>query len=172
MQYRHGQRLPPEAVGVPARLSVNPRARRLSIRIDGRAGEAVLVAPSERKLGEVVAFARTKSDWMRERLAERPDGAPLEPGAVVQTVADRHGVSTGQLYTWRKQMLSMAMAGFVPVEVVPEPSHALPAPPAMPAIVEAAGSLEIVLPSGASIRVTGAVDAATLRMVLAELGGR
>ncbi len=83
MQYRNGQRLPPEAVGVPARLSVNPRARRLSIRIDGRAGEAVLVAPSERKLAEVVAFARTKAAWMRERLAERPDGAPLEPGAVI-----------------------------------------------------------------------------------------
>ena len=82
MQYRNGQRLPPEAVGVAARLSVNPRARRLSIRIDGRAGEAVLVAPSERKLAEVVAFARTKAAWMRQRLAERPQGTPLEPGAM------------------------------------------------------------------------------------------
>lgn len=83
MQYRNGQRLPPDAVGVPARLSVNPRARRLSIRIDGRAGEAVLVAPSERGLAQAVAFARTKAEWMRQRLAERPDSAPLEPGAVV-----------------------------------------------------------------------------------------
>ena len=83
MQYRNGQRLPPDAVGVPARLSVNPRARRLSIRIDGRAGEAVLVAPSERGLAQAVAFARTKSNWMRQRLAERPESAPLEPGAVV-----------------------------------------------------------------------------------------
>ncbi|MBK1661937.1 IS66-like element accessory protein TnpA [Paracraurococcus ruber] len=96
----------------------------------------------------------------------------LEPGAVIQTVADRHGVSTGQLYTWRKQLLATAMAGFAPVEVVPEPPPALPALPAIPAAMETAGSLEIVLPSGASIRVTGAVDAATLRMVLAELGGR
>ena len=97
----------------------------------------------------------------------------LEPGAVVQTVADRNGVSTGQLYTWRKQMLATAMAGFAPVAVVQEPPPpALPAPPAVPAAVEAAGSLEIVLPSGASIRVTGTVDAVTLRMVLAELGGR
>jgi len=81
VQYRNGQRLPLD--GVTARLSVNPRARRLSIRIDARAGEAVLIAPSERKLGEAVAFARTKADWMRERLAERPRGAPLEPGAVI-----------------------------------------------------------------------------------------
>nr|WP_246328748.1 SprT family zinc-dependent metalloprotease [Brevundimonas lenta] len=64
-------------------MSVNPRARRPSIRIDGRAGEAVVVAPTERRLTEAVAFARTKSAWMRERLAERPEGSPLEPGAVV-----------------------------------------------------------------------------------------
>lgn len=83
MQYRNGQRLPPDALGVPARLSVNPRARRLSIRIDGRAGEAVVVAPSERGLSQAVAFARTKADWMRQRLAERPNGTPLEPGATI-----------------------------------------------------------------------------------------
>jgi predicted metal-dependent hydrolase len=81
VQYRNGQRLPLE--GLTARLSVNPRARRLSIRIDARAGEAVLIAPSERKLAEVVAFARTKTSWMRERLAERPLGTPLEPGGVI-----------------------------------------------------------------------------------------
>ncbi len=81
MQYRNGQRLPLD--GLTARLSVNPRARRLSIRIDARAGEAVLIAPSERKLADVVAFARTKASWMRERLAERPHGTPLEPGAVI-----------------------------------------------------------------------------------------
>ena len=83
MSYRNGQRLPPEALGVPARLSVNPRARRLSIRIDGRAGEAVLVAPSERGLAQAVAFARTKAGWMRERLAARPEGTPLAPGGEV-----------------------------------------------------------------------------------------
>jgi len=97
----------------------------------------------------------------------------LEPGVIVQVVADRHGVSTGQLYTWRKQMLATAMAGFAPVEMVPDlPQQALPALPATPAAVETAGSLEIVLPSGASIRVTGIIDPATLRMVLTELGGR
>ena len=81
MQYRNGQRLPLE--DLTARLSVNPRARRLSIRIDSRAGEAVLIAPSERKLADVVAFARTKTSWMRDRLAERPQGTPIAPGAVI-----------------------------------------------------------------------------------------
>jgi transposase len=97
----------------------------------------------------------------------------LEPGAVAKAIADRHGISTGLLYTWRKQMLATAMAGFVPVEVVPDlPQQALPAPPLPLATTETAGALDIVLPNGASIRVTGAVDAATLRVVLSALGGR
>ena len=82
MSYRNGQRLPLEGGGA-LRLSVNPRARRLSIRIDARVGEAVAVAPSERRLGEVVAFARTKAGWIAERLAARIDTQPFEPGAVV-----------------------------------------------------------------------------------------
>jgi transposase len=97
----------------------------------------------------------------------------LEPGTVVQAVADRHGISTGQLYTWRKQMLATAMSGFAPVEVVPDaPQLSAPAPSSEPAAVEASGTIEIVLPSGASIRVTVGADVAVLRMVLAELGRR
>ena len=97
----------------------------------------------------------------------------LEPGAIVQTVADRHGVSTGQLYTWRKQMLATAMAGFVPVEVVPEVPQLLPpGPGTSPDNCAPSGMIEITLPSGASIRITGCADAATLRVVLAGMGER
>jgi transposase len=97
----------------------------------------------------------------------------LEPGVIVQAVADRHGVSTGQLYTWRKQMLATAMAGFVPVEVVPEAPQLPPSGPAMsPDSCMPFGVIEITLPSGASIHITGCADAATLRVVLAGIGGR
>jgi predicted metal-dependent hydrolase len=86
VRYRNGQRLPPEGaegLGFPARLVVNARARRLSIRVDGRNGEVLLTAPSERKLAEVVAFARTRTAWIQQRLAERRPGTPIEPGAVL-----------------------------------------------------------------------------------------
>jgi transposase len=96
----------------------------------------------------------------------------LEPGVIVQAVADRHSVSTGQLYTWRKQMLAPAMSGFVPVEVVPEIARLeTPAPPTAPAPLDAPGAIKISLPSGVSIRITGSVDAAVLRVVLTKLGG-
>ncbi len=82
MQYRNGQTLPLDG-GVTLRLSVNPRARRISIRIDARAGEAVAVAPRERLLGDAVAFARTKAAWIAERLEARVEGQPLEPGQTI-----------------------------------------------------------------------------------------
>ena len=70
--------------GIPLRLSVNRRARRVSIRIDAARGQAVAIAPSERHLGDAVAFARTKADWLAERLAARPAGAGgFIPGGTV-----------------------------------------------------------------------------------------
>jgi len=32
----------------------------------------------------------------------------LAPGSAAQVVADRHGIGTGLIYTWRKQMLKAA----------------------------------------------------------------
>ena len=89
MAYRNGQRLPLDEGGGASgsspilRLSVNPRARRLSVRIDARAGEAVVIAPTERGLTQAVAFARTKAVWISERLAVQPKDRPLEPGQVI-----------------------------------------------------------------------------------------
>lgn len=128
----------------------------------GRAGRGVEVR---------VRGVRRRNWSAEERL--RIVRETVEPGVIVQAVADRHGVSTGQLYTWRKQMLATAMAGFVPVEVVPEAPQ-LP-PPMLaetPASSAAPGIIEITLPSGASIRICGGADAATLRLVLTEMGGR
>lgn len=84
MLYQDGQRLRLEAPGgrppLTLRLSVNRRARRLSVRIDARAGEAVVVAPSARTLPQAVDFARSRALWIAERLAARPDARPLSPG--------------------------------------------------------------------------------------------
>ena len=97
----------------------------------------------------------------------------LEPGAVAKAVAERHGISTGLLFTWRKQMLATAMSGFVPVGVVPEAPKLEPPPPVVaPAASAAPGTIEIGFPSGATVRVSARVDPGMLRAVLAGLGGR
>ncbi len=80
--YRNGQRLLLDG-GVTLRLSANPRARRISVRIDPKTGEAVATAPNERRLVDAVAFARTRTDWIAERLSERPGGQGFAPGGTV-----------------------------------------------------------------------------------------
>jgi transposase len=94
----------------------------------------------------------------------------LEPGAVAKAVAERHGIGTGLLFTWRREMLATAMSGFVPVEVVTEAPRI--EAPARETTTKASGVIEVALPSGTTVRVIGRVDAAVLRGVLAELGGR
>lgn len=104
----------------------------------------------------------------------------LAPGAVVKVVAERHGISTGLLFTWRKQMLTTAMSGFVPVQVVPAAPPMLAAPaeatdaPALSCASTAPldGMIEVELPSGARVRAGGGADLTVLRGVLAALDRR
>lgn len=96
--YRHGDRLRLEGLpeGALLRLSVNPRARRISVRIDARAGEAVAVAPREKHLAQAVDFARSRTGWIAERLRARPQGQALSPGRAVSVLGRPHDlVATG-----------------------------------------------------------------------------
>jgi transposase len=96
------------------------------------------------------------------------------PGAVPTQVARRYGISTGLLYTWRRQLLTAATDGFVRCEVVDEPGAvALPAPDArspLPGLPvpdrPAAGTIEVELPDGTKLRLGGDVDADALARVL------
>ena len=68
---------------VSVRFEVNPRAKRLILRLDQTAREAVAVAPSKRLLKEAEAFARTRADWIAARLASVPVTSPLTEGATI-----------------------------------------------------------------------------------------
>ena len=62
------------------RMEVNPRARRLILRLDERAREAVAVAPHPRQIPAAAAFAAERVDWIASRLAAAPAVMPFEPG--------------------------------------------------------------------------------------------
>lgn len=109
----------------------------------------------------------------------------LAAGATAQLVADRHGIGTGLIYTWRKQMLRAAMAGFAAVEIKPDvpvalpgpiqdtvgplPSSPLPSPPAVASSSAMPGGIEVELPSGVRLRFGSDVDGAALQRILAAL---
>lgn len=67
---------------VHVRLEVNPKARRLILRLDERNREAVAVAPNKRKIGEAAEFARERLDWIVEHLQALPEHIVLQDGTL------------------------------------------------------------------------------------------
>lgn len=68
---------------ITVRLKVNPRAKRLILRIDQKNGEAVAVAPSKQKLARAAAFARSKSDWIIAQIERRPAAQMFACDAII-----------------------------------------------------------------------------------------
>jgi predicted metal-dependent hydrolase len=68
---------------VAVRLTVNGRARRVSLRIDRARGEVLAIAPTARRLGEAAAFANERRAWIAERAAELTPPTRLAPGLAV-----------------------------------------------------------------------------------------
>ncbi len=73
----------PDGRAIRVRLTVNPRAKKLILRLDQKRGEAVAVAPSERKLKEAVEFAKAKLDWIARHLDAQPTPIALKDGALI-----------------------------------------------------------------------------------------
>ena len=93
----------------------------------------------------------------------------LAPGASPTNIARLHGISSGQLYTWRQALKAAqpcaAIGRFARVEMAPR----LVAPPDIPA--RPPGLIEIALSDGTTVRVDAGIDPRALRRVLAALRG-
>ncbi len=70
--------------GSPVRLAVNPRAHRISLRLDLARREVVATAPSLGALREAVAFAHSRSTWISTRLQALPQPVALQPGVMIE----------------------------------------------------------------------------------------
>ncbi|MFT4089181.1 MAG: SprT family zinc-dependent metalloprotease [Asticcacaulis sp.] len=65
------------------RLKVNARARRISLRVDNKTGEAVVSAPRARDLSQAVDFAISRSEWITGHLSSRPKVQMFAPDTEV-----------------------------------------------------------------------------------------
>ena len=135
---------------------------------------------------EVIARVSGRRAWtVEQKLAMLRDA--FGPGGSVREAMERHEVTSGLLYTWRRN----AMAGLLvdrPAKVVAGPTE--PAPPPFAEVVvadpvgspsvaplpvlsvqtsEPAGRIAIDLPSGVRLSVDASVDAEALGRVLAVL---
>ena len=116
---------------------------------------------------EVITSVQRRRRWSRAE-KERIVSAALEPGAIASEVARAAGIHTSQLFRWRQQLCERTQAAaFSAVAITPEPATvALPAPAAAP---ERAGTVEIEFSTGGRMRITGAVDAATVSALITAL---
>ncbi len=123
---------------------------------------------------EVLARAERRRLWTLEQKREIV-GESLGPELTPTEVARKHGIRTGQIYTWRHQLLSgqgaplLQPPRFAAVDLSPSPSAVSPSAPAP---MSAPGSIEIVLPGDVLVRVDANVDGRALRRVLAALSER
>jgi transposase len=164
------------------------------LRMDTLVPELADEAEDARKIGhksarrprvEALSRADRRRSWTAEQKREIV-GESLGPELTPSEVARKHGISTGQLYTWRQQMVSFQGAvvsrtgpRFTAVNLAPappsttDPAPAAPTAPSVPTAPErAAGLIEILLPGGVSLRVDAQVDGRALRRVLGALEGR
>jgi len=125
--------------------------------------------------GEVLSGPERRRRWSTEEKL-RVLAQSVTPGSSPSLTCRLHGISSGQLYTWRKQFRTGELTGFIPVTVASEPAAQLPppepideAPPICPAAAHSDGWIEVELPSGVRLRLTGHVDEAALRRVLSAL---
>ena len=124
---------------------------------------------------ELVARVSGRRYWtVEQKLGMLRDA--FGAGGSVRPAIERHEISSGLFYTWRKQAMSGELTGIAPVAALPDfaevriaahqaPIAALPPPPSP----DVSGRISIELPSGIRINVDAQVDAAALARVLAVL---
>jgi transposase len=116
------------------------------------------------KTVEVITSVQRRRRWTRAE-KERIVAAALAPGAVASEVAREAGIYASQLFRWRQELcLPAPHATFSPVAVLPEPASA-----PTPASQEIAGVIEIEFAGGGRMRITGAVEAATVSALMKAL---
>ena len=136
---------------------------------------------------ELITRGERRRSWTIEQKREIAVES-LAPGTVSVVIARRHGIGTGLLYTWRKQLfngelgeVTRLVPSFLRVDMAPEPCEVRASllgdrgPPSSPAPAPSPrpeGVIEILLAGGVSVRVDAQVDGAALRRVLLALEGR
>lgn len=75
---------------VPLKVRVNPRARRIIVKVHPSTGEVAVIAPSARAINPAIDFARAERNWIAGQLARVPEPVRFAPGVVVPLLGVEH----------------------------------------------------------------------------------
>ncbi len=81
---------------VAVTVTLNPRARRLIVKVHPSTGEVSVVAPSKRSIDHAIDFARGETDWIAQRLKQVPPPVPLGLGARILYRGEEHVIRRGE----------------------------------------------------------------------------
>lgn len=80
----------PSALAARVATVVNPRARRLSLRLDPAGGQIVLVVPKRASSRTVLGFVGSRQAWIRAHLETLPPRIPFCDGALIPVGGTDH----------------------------------------------------------------------------------
>jgi predicted metal-dependent hydrolase len=91
---------------VEVSLRLNPRARRVIVKVHPNTGEVTVTAPSRRGLEHALDFARRQKDWIARQIARVPAPVALVPGAAIPFRGLAHAIRScgaGPAPVWREE---------------------------------------------------------------------
>ncbi|HVZ27026.1 MAG TPA: YgjP-like metallopeptidase domain-containing protein, partial [Rhizomicrobium sp.] len=92
-----------EKIAVLVRL--NPKARRMVMRINPVTGDVVVTAPARMGRAAALAFVRGETEWVSHQRAQAPKKVALSPGAQVPFLGTPHRIRAaekGPAPVWRE----------------------------------------------------------------------
>lgn len=75
---------------VPVKVRLNPRARRLIVKVHPSTGEVAIIAPSQRSVPRALDFARQEGEWIADHLSRVPERIYLRSGETILFKGTRH----------------------------------------------------------------------------------
>ena len=85
------------------RVRLNPRARRMIVKVNPATGEISVTAPSRRGVAHALDFARGEKEWIAGQLAKAPGPVLMTPGATIPFRGKLHeirAVARGPAPVW------------------------------------------------------------------------
>lgn len=88
----HPQLLTIDGRLLEVRVRLNPRARRMIVKVNPATGEVTVTAPSRRGLADALDFARGQQDWIAGQLAKVPGPVGFFAGTVIPLRGQPHEI--------------------------------------------------------------------------------
>jgi predicted metal-dependent hydrolase len=112
-----------EGEAVSLKLKRHARARRMILRLDRNGAGAVVTIPLRASRQRALEFARTHSDWIRQRLSALPEKVQCTVGSIIPLRGSPHLIRQSQALRGTVRVVQATGTTVARIEVAGEPAH-------------------------------------------------